>query len=121
MKRRPLHVRRKCNQNIMGKDVGFLHGFQKASGNLRMRKTDLYLLIYIQTEMSQSQIMPQMIQYTVFYGALGRKAAHRAASVCGAVHPCCKVRVCRSGVSLQTCREEHAVTTSLGTCQYPFP
>ncbi len=23
MKHRPLHVRRKCNQNIMGKDVGF--------------------------------------------------------------------------------------------------
>ena len=23
MKRRPLYVRRKCNQNIMGKDVGF--------------------------------------------------------------------------------------------------
>ena len=59
----------------MGKDVVFLHGFQKASGNLRMRKTDLYLLIYIQTEMSQSQIMPQMIQYTVFYGALGHKEA----------------------------------------------
>ena len=75
MKHRPLHVRRKCNQNIMGKDVGFLHGFQKASGNLRMRKTDLYLLIYIQTEMSQSQIMPQMIQYTVFYDALGHKEA----------------------------------------------
>ena len=59
-----------------------------------MRKTDLYLLEYIQTEMSQSQIMPQMIQYTVFYDALGHKAAHRAASVCCAVHPCCKVRIC---------------------------
>ena len=75
MKRRPLHVRRKCNQNIMGKDVGFLHGFQKASGNLRMRKTDLYLIVYIQTEMSQSQIMPQMLQYTVFYDALVQKEA----------------------------------------------
>ena len=53
----------------------FLHGFQKSSGNLRMRKTDLYLLEYIQTEMSQSQIMPQMIQYTVFYDALGHKEA----------------------------------------------
>ena len=40
-----------------------------------MRKTDLYLLEYIQTEMSQSQIMPQMIQYTVFYDALGHKEA----------------------------------------------
>ena len=75
MKRRPLHVRCKCNQNIMGKDVGFLHGFQKASGNLRMRKTDLYLLEYIQTEMSQSQNMPQMRQNTVFYDASGRKEA----------------------------------------------
>ena len=44
--------------------------------------------------MSQSQIMPQMIQYTVFYDALGHNAAHRAASVCCAVHPCCKVRIC---------------------------
>ena len=26
---------------------------------VRMRKTDLYILEYIQTEMSQSQIMPQ--------------------------------------------------------------
>ena len=59
-----------------------------------MRKTDLYLLEHIQTEMSQSQIIPQMIQYTVFYDALGHKAAHRAASVCCAVHPCCKVRIC---------------------------
>ena len=40
-----------------------------------MRKTDLYLLEYIQTEMSQSQIMPQMIQYTVFYDALWHKEA----------------------------------------------
>lgn len=40
-----------------------------------MRKTDFYLLEYIQTEMSQSQIMPQMIQYTVFYDASGRKEA----------------------------------------------
>lgn len=58
-----------------GERCRFLHGFQKASGNLRMRKTDLYLLEYIQTEMSQSQIMPQMIQYTVFYDALGHKEA----------------------------------------------
>ena len=52
---------------------------------------------------------------------LSARAAHRAASVCCAEHPCCMVRVCRSVVSLQTCREEHAVTTSQGTCQYPFP
>ena len=40
-----------------------------------MRKTDLYLLEYIQTEMSQSQNMPQMRQNTVFYDASGRKEA----------------------------------------------
>ena len=75
MKHRPLHVRRKCNLEYYGERCWFLHGFQKASGNLRIRKTDLYLLEYIQTEMSQSQIMPQMIQYTVFYDALGHKEA----------------------------------------------
>ena len=58
-----------------GERCRFLCGFQKSSGNLRMRKTDLYLLEYIQTEMSQSQIMPQMIQYTVFYDASGHKEA----------------------------------------------
>ena len=40
-----------------------------------MRKTDLYLLLYIRTEMSQSQNMPQMIENTVFYDALGHKEA----------------------------------------------
>ena len=40
-----------------------------------MRKTDLYLLEYIQTEMLQSQNMPQMRQNTVFYDALGHKEA----------------------------------------------
>ena len=40
-----------------------------------MRKTDLYLLEYIQTEMLQSQNMPQMRQNTVFNDASGRKEA----------------------------------------------
>ena len=40
-----------------------------------MRKLTCTSLQYIQTEMSQSQIMPQMIQYTVFYDASGRKEA----------------------------------------------
>ena len=35
-----------------GERCQFLCGFLKASGNLRMRKTDFYLLEYIQTEMS---------------------------------------------------------------------
>ena len=49
--------------------------FPKVKWQLTDEKTDLYLLEYIQTEMSQSQIMPQMIQYTVFYDALGHKEA----------------------------------------------
>ena len=54
-----------------------------------------------------------------FLSFLSARAAHRAAAVCCAEYPCCMVRVCRSGVSLQTCREEHAVTTSRETCQSP--
>ena len=49
--------------------------FPKVKWQLADEKTDFYLLEYIQTEMSQSQIMPQMIQYTVFYDALGHKEA----------------------------------------------
>ena len=49
--------------------------FPKGEWQLADEKTDLYLLENIQTEMSQSQIMPQMIQYTVFYDALGHKEA----------------------------------------------
>ena len=49
--------------------------FPKGEWLLADEKTDLHLLEYIQTEMSQSQIMPQMIQYTVFYDALGHKEA----------------------------------------------
>ena len=49
--------------------------FPKGKWQLVDEKTDLYLIVYIQTEMSQSQIMPQMIQYTVFYDALGHKEA----------------------------------------------
>ena len=49
--------------------------FPKGEWLLADEKTDLHLLEYIQTEMSQSQIMPQMIQNTVFYDALGHKRA----------------------------------------------
>ena len=49
--------------------------FPKVKWQLADEKTDFYLLEYIQTEMSQYQIMPQMIQYKVFYDALGHKEA----------------------------------------------
>ena len=56
-----------------GERCRFLHGFQKESGNLRMRKLTCTSLQYIQTEMSHTQNMPQMRQNTVFYYASGRK------------------------------------------------
>ena len=69
-----------------GERCRFLCGFQKASGYLRMRKLTCTSLQYMQTEMLQSQNMPQMREYRfqdmTSSSLLLAQAAHRAAAVC---------------------------------------